>query len=113
MAEIMQRDNVNININININDRAINYTIKRPIFCYNNNFDQSEINIKKCMSKLCEGISRVLSTWNGSQMAIQNKWGGHDSYQKSQQLVIDIFAWFSQSGIFFFLCIFNFSCTYL
>ncbi|CAO2842277.1 unnamed protein product [Amaranthus hypochondriacus] len=87
MAEIMKWDNININ-----------YTIKRPICCYNNNNFESEIKInKKFMSKLCEGISRVLSTWNGLQMAIQNKWGGHDSYQKSQQLVFDIFSWFSQS----------------
>ncbi|XP_021716904.1 pre-rRNA-processing protein TSR2 homolog isoform X2 [Chenopodium quinoa] len=49
------------------------------------------------MSKFCQGISRVLSEWNGLQMAIQNEWGGHDSNQKSQQLVFDIFSWFCQS----------------
>uniref|UniRef100_A0A7C9ED50 Pre-rRNA-processing protein TSR2 homolog n=1 Tax=Opuntia streptacantha TaxID=393608 RepID=A0A7C9ED50_OPUST len=48
-------------------------------------------------NRLCEGISRVLSKWNGLQMAIQNEWGGHDSIQKSQQLVLDILSWFSQS----------------
>jgi len=48
-------------------------------------------------NKLHEGISRVLSKWNGLQMAIQNEWGGLDSLQKSQQLVLDILSWFSQS----------------
>ncbi|KAL9389881.1 hypothetical protein Peur_018486 [Populus x canadensis] len=49
------------------------------------------------VSHLREGIALLLSRWNGLQMAVQNEWGGHDSLQKSHQLVLDIFSWFSQS----------------
>ncbi|OMO85722.1 Pre-rRNA-processing protein TSR2 [Corchorus olitorius] len=44
-----------------------------------------------------ERITLLLSRWHGLQMAVQNQWGGHDSFQKSQQLASDIFYWFSQS----------------
>ncbi|KAJ6356468.1 hypothetical protein OIU78_004547 [Salix suchowensis] len=49
------------------------------------------------VSHLREGIALLLSRWNGLQMAVQNEWGGHDSLQKSHQLVLDIISWFSQS----------------
>ncbi|EOY05705.1 hypothetical protein QUC31_016646 [Theobroma cacao] len=48
-------------------------------------------------SHLQEEITLLLSRWHGLQMAVQNQWGGHDSFQKSQQLAADIFSWFSQS----------------
>ncbi|XVF38244.1 hypothetical protein REPUB_Repub20aG0083400 [Reevesia pubescens] len=48
-------------------------------------------------SHLREGITLLLSRWHGLQMAVQNQWGGHDSFPKSQQLAADIFSWFFQS----------------
>ena len=44
-----------------------------------------------------QGISAVLSRWNGLEMAVQNQWGGRDSTRKAQQLSADILSWFSQS----------------
>ncbi|KAJ7954875.1 Pre-rRNA-processing protein TSR2 [Quillaja saponaria] len=49
------------------------------------------------VSNLQEGITSLLSRWNGLQLAVQNQWGGRDSHQKSQQLASDIFCWLSQS----------------
>ncbi|KAJ8747471.1 hypothetical protein K2173_008768 [Erythroxylum novogranatense] len=49
------------------------------------------------ISLLQEGISLLFSRWNGLQLAVRNKWGGHDSLQKSHQLAADILSWFSQS----------------
>ncbi|KAL2922636.1 Pre-rRNA-processing protein TSR2-like protein [Bienertia sinuspersici] len=49
------------------------------------------------MTQFYQGISNVLSNWIALQMAIQNEWGGRDSYQKSQRLVSNIFSWFCQS----------------
>lgn len=46
---------------------------------------------------LQEEITVLLSRWHGLQLAVQNQWGGHDSFQKSQQLAADIFTWFFQS----------------
>ncbi|XVE81630.1 hypothetical protein DITRI_Ditri15bG0080600 [Diplodiscus trichospermus] len=51
----------------------------------------------KAVSPLLEGITLLLSRWYGLQMAVQNQWGGHDSFQKSQQLAADVFSWFLQS----------------
>ncbi|CAN6547972.1 unnamed protein product [Malus baccata var. baccata] len=47
--------------------------------------------------RLREGVSMVLSQWNGLEMAVQNQWGGWDSTHKAQQLSADILSWFSQS----------------
>ncbi|KAK8972325.1 hypothetical protein GQ457_01G022360 [Hibiscus cannabinus] len=46
---------------------------------------------------LLERITALLSRWHGLQMAVQNQWGGHDSFQKSQQLAADVFSWFIHS----------------
>lgn len=43
-----------------------------------------------------EGISMLLSRWTALQMAVQNQWGGRDSFMKSQQLACEINSWFSQ-----------------
>ena len=43
-----------------------------------------------------EGISMLLSRWTALQMAVQNQWGGRDSFMKSQQLAYEINSWFSQ-----------------
>lgn len=51
----------------------------------------------KTDSLLVGKVSMLLSRWNGLQMAIENKWGGHDSLKKSEQLAYDIVSWFSQS----------------
>ncbi|XP_058193472.1 uncharacterized protein LOC131310448 isoform X2 [Rhododendron vialii] len=51
----------------------------------------------KADSLLLEGITMLLSRWNGLQTAIQNQWGGHDSLLKSKQLASEILSWFSQS----------------
>ncbi|XWS13652.1 hypothetical protein CRYUN_Cryun36dG0056600 [Craigia yunnanensis] len=48
-------------------------------------------------SHLQQGITLLLSRWHGLQMAVQNQWGGHDFFQKSQQLAADVFFWFFQS----------------
>ncbi|CAI9118453.1 OLC1v1020027C1 [Oldenlandia corymbosa var. corymbosa] len=45
---------------------------------------------------LHEGISLLLSRWFALQMAVQNEWGGDDSFYKSQLLVSEIESWFSQ-----------------
>ncbi|KAF2554458.1 hypothetical protein F2Q68_00016846 [Brassica cretica] len=42
-------------------------------------------------SDLRRGIGELLSRWGGLQMAVKNKWGGHDSLEKSQELVHDLF----------------------
>ncbi|MBA0615011.1 hypothetical protein Godav_015212, partial [Gossypium davidsonii] len=47
--------------------------------------------------RFLEGITVLLSRWHGLQMAVQNQWGGLDSFQKSQQLAADVFSWFIQS----------------
>lgn len=49
------------------------------------------------ISSLEMAISSVFSRWDGLQMAIDNKWGGGDSHQKSLNLASDVFSWFSQS----------------
>lgn len=49
------------------------------------------------VSNLQESIKSVLSRWTGLQMAVHNKWGGHDSREKSRKLAADIFSWLSQS----------------
>ncbi|GAB4851077.1 hypothetical protein Ancab_030375 [Ancistrocladus abbreviatus] len=48
-------------------------------------------------SNLRQGFSLLLSQWNGLQMAVENEWGGRDSRQKYEQLLVDIISWFSQS----------------
>ncbi|KAJ4830147.1 hypothetical protein Tsubulata_019934 [Turnera subulata] len=48
-------------------------------------------------SHLREGITLLLSRWNGLQLAVKNQWGGLDSLQKSHQLAADIFSWLLQS----------------
>lgn len=45
--------------------------------------------------RILEGIAMLLSRWHGLQLAIENQWGGVDSVQKSHQLIVDIFTWFS------------------
>ncbi|ONI26285.1 hypothetical protein PRUPE_1G015200 [Prunus persica] len=56
------------------------------------------INVEKSRHGCLEqGISAVLSRWNGLEMAVQNQWGGRDSTRKAQQLSADILSWFSQS----------------
>ncbi|MBA0819558.1 hypothetical protein Gohar_022264, partial [Gossypium harknessii] len=49
------------------------------------------------LDRFLEGITVLLSRWHGLQMAVQNQWGGLDSFQKSQQLAADVFSWFIQS----------------
>lgn len=49
------------------------------------------------LSSLQMAISSVFSRWDGLQMAIENRWGGRDSHQKSLNLASDVFSWFSQS----------------
>lgn len=46
---------------------------------------------------LRRGIWNILSRWNALQMAVENKWGGTDSLDKSHQLASDIESWFSKS----------------
>ncbi|XP_074322142.1 uncharacterized protein LOC141659247 isoform X2 [Apium graveolens] len=46
---------------------------------------------------LRKGIWNILSKWNALQMAVENKWGGSDSLDKSHQLASDIESWFSKS----------------
>nr|XP_027120849.1 pre-rRNA-processing protein TSR2-like [Coffea arabica] len=46
-----------------------------------------------------EGISMLLSRWTALQMAVQNQWGGRDSFMKSQQLAYEINSWFSQPKV--------------
>lgn len=43
-----------------------------------------------------ERISVLLSRWSALTMAVQNQWGGPDSFKKYQLLVSDIASWFSQ-----------------
>ncbi|KAL3507882.1 hypothetical protein ACH5RR_033264 [Cinchona calisaya] len=50
----------------------------------------------KSLSSLHEGISMLFSRWTALQMAVQNEWGGHDSFKKSQLLISEIDSWFSQ-----------------
>lgn len=58
----------------------------------------SRIHLKPdTLSRLREGISFLLSRWDGLQMAIQNEWGGQDSLHKSHLLAADILCWLSQS----------------
>ncbi|KAJ0264732.1 hypothetical protein HA466_0030330 [Hirschfeldia incana] len=42
-------------------------------------------------SDLRRGIGEILSRWGGLQMAVKNKWGGHDSLEKSQELAHHLF----------------------
>ncbi|XP_043691452.1 pre-rRNA-processing protein TSR2 homolog isoform X2 [Telopea speciosissima] len=51
----------------------------------------------EALSVFSEGISLLLSRWTSLQMAVQNEWGGRNSHQKSEQLAVDLFSWFSQS----------------
>lgn len=44
------------------------------------------------------GIGELLSRWGGLQMAVKNKWGGHDSLEKSQELAHDLFHLLSQTN---------------
>lgn len=46
---------------------------------------------------LRQGIWNILSKWNALQMAVENKWGGTDSLDKSHQLASGIESWFSKS----------------
>ncbi|KAL3634539.1 hypothetical protein CASFOL_021593 [Castilleja foliolosa] len=45
------------------------------------------------ISGVQEKITKVLSQWTALQMAIKNRWGGHDSVTKSRQLAFDILSW--------------------
>ncbi|KAF7837305.1 pre-rRNA-processing protein TSR2-like protein [Senna tora] len=45
-----------------------------------------------------ERILRLLSRWNGLQLAVKNQWGGSDSLQKSHQLASDLFSCLSKSN---------------
>ncbi|XP_058093798.1 uncharacterized protein LOC131239900 [Magnolia sinica] len=49
------------------------------------------------LSMLSEGVWLVLSRWTALQMAVQNEWGGRDSRQKSDQLMSDIIAHFTDT----------------
>ncbi|KAK3200537.1 hypothetical protein Dsin_023952 [Dipteronia sinensis] len=44
-----------------------------------------------------EGIGLILSRWWALQMAIENEWGGRGSRAIAEQLLSDIFSWFTQS----------------
>ncbi|KAL1808467.1 hypothetical protein ACET3Z_025457 [Daucus carota] len=46
---------------------------------------------------LRKGIWNILSKWNALQMAVENKWGGTDSLDKSHLLAYDIESWFLKS----------------
>ncbi|WOH08485.1 hypothetical protein DCAR_0727926 [Daucus carota subsp. sativus] len=46
---------------------------------------------------LRQGIWNILCKWNALQMAVENKWGGTDSLDKSHLLAYDIESWFSIS----------------
>ncbi|XP_010272871.1 PREDICTED: pre-rRNA-processing protein TSR2-like [Nelumbo nucifera] len=64
------------------------------------NGDKGDVPVQlspEALSFLAEGISLVLSRWTALQVAIENEWGGRDSCQKSEQLALSIFSWFSQS----------------
>ncbi|KAH0926672.1 hypothetical protein HID58_018928 [Brassica napus] len=50
-------------------------------------------------SDLRIGIGELLSRWGGLQMAVKNKWGGHDSLEKSQELAHDLFHLLSQTNV--------------
>lgn len=58
-------------------------------------------------SDLRRAIRELLSRWGGLQMAVKNKWGGHDSLEKSQELAHDLYHLLSHqsngSFLFFFL----------
>lgn len=54
-------------------------------------------------SDLRRGIGELLSRWGGLQMAVKNKWGGHDSLEKSQELSHDLFHLLSQPNGSFLL----------
>ncbi|KAG8373074.1 hypothetical protein BUALT_Bualt12G0132900 [Buddleja alternifolia] len=49
------------------------------------------------MESLNERISKLLSQWTALQMAVNNEWGGCDSFEKSQQLASDIISWLFHS----------------
>lgn len=68
------------------NGMAINHILLSP-------YTESNVMLPQC----CHGISRILLMWNGLQLAVQNKWGGHDSQKKSEQLMFDIVSLFCQS----------------
>ncbi|KAG2306611.1 hypothetical protein Bca52824_026359 [Brassica carinata] len=50
-------------------------------------------------SDLRRGIGELLGRWGGLQMAVKNKWGGHDSLEKSQELAHDLFHLLSQPNV--------------
>ncbi|KAK1312174.1 hypothetical protein QJS10_CPA07g00334 [Acorus calamus] len=52
----------------------------------------------EAMAAFEEGTSLVLSRWTALQMAVENKWGGHDSHQKADQLASSLVSWFGQSN---------------
>ncbi|WOH01559.1 hypothetical protein DCAR_0520943 [Daucus carota subsp. sativus] len=47
--------------------------------------------------KLQEGINLILSRWSSLQVAVENEFGGRYSRERSQQLPVNIFTWFTQS----------------
>ncbi|XP_074307205.1 uncharacterized protein LOC141642324 [Silene latifolia] len=71
-----------------------NVAIYDKIRCKKQMFPCMEPNI---VSRLYQEILRVFSTWNGLQIAIQHKWGGHDTTAKYEDFVIDILTLLSQS----------------
>ncbi|KAL3849100.1 hypothetical protein ACJIZ3_010982 [Penstemon smallii] len=48
-------------------------------------------------AQLQEGINLVLSRWAALRMAVENQWGGRESFQKSQQLADLLFHRLTQS----------------
>ncbi|KAJ4832090.1 hypothetical protein Tsubulata_049429 [Turnera subulata] len=44
-----------------------------------------------------EGISLLLSNWSALQLAVENEWGGRGSRRIADQMVSDIFSWFTSS----------------
>ncbi|KAJ4716978.1 putative Pre-rRNA-processing protein TSR2 [Melia azedarach] len=44
-----------------------------------------------------EGIALTLARWSALQMAVENEWGGRGSRAIAEQLISDIFSWFTQS----------------
>ena len=50
-------------------------------------------------SDLRRNIGELLSRWGGLQMAVKNKWGGHDSLKKSQELAHDLVHLLSHSNV--------------
>lgn len=44
-----------------------------------------------------EGVTLTLSRWSALQMAVDNEWGGRNSRQRADELVHEIFTWYTQS----------------